>query len=293
MLCEAIFFSYGDTRTPMQAMIAGNLLNIVLDPILIFNCGLGVGGASLASLFGWFLSSAIMWRALNRKKLDRPGLLISRKSLARWRQIAILGAPVSLSMLIIPASTATLNYLLASCGPAYVGAWNISARIERMIALPLYGLSNALIPFIGFNFGCKHFDRIKEGCKTTLFFCYILAIPATIFFWFKSGELITLFNPSAEVLKHAAFALKIAGLSFIFTPFELVMLGLSQGLKQPKFALLINCLRLLIVKIPLALIFLKLWGGNGIYISHPVSFAVSGLVSLMIMRYLLRKSQVT
>ncbi len=102
MVCEAIFFSYGDTKTPMQAMIAGNLLNIVLDPILIFSCELGVGGASLASLIGWILSSTIMWRALNRKKLDRPGLQFSRKSIPRWRQIAILGAPVSLSMLIIP-----------------------------------------------------------------------------------------------------------------------------------------------------------------------------------------------
>ena len=291
MVCEAIFFSYGDTKTPMQAMIAGNLLNIVLDPILIFSCGLGVGGASLASLIGWILSSTIMWRALKRKKLDRPSLQYSRKSISHWRQIATLGAPVSLSMLIIPVSTATLNYLLASCGPAYVGAWNLSARIERMIVLPLYGLSNALIPFIGFNLGLRRFDRIKEGCKTALFCGYVFILPATIFFWFKSNELISLFKPSSEVLKHAAFALKIAGLGFLFIPFELIMLGLAQGLKRPKFALQINCLRLLIVKVPLALIFLKLWGGDGIYISHPVSFAVSGLASFMIIRYLLRESQ--
>ncbi len=291
MLCEAIFFSYGDTKTPMQAMIAGNILNIILDPILIFSCGLGVAGASLASLIGWVASSAIMGRALKRKKLDRPGLQFSRKHLALWRRIAILGAPVSLSMLIIPAASAAFNYLLAGCGPAYVGAWNLSARIERMIVLPLYGLSNALIPFIGFNLGLKRLDRIKEGCKTALFCSYVFVIPATIFFWIKADELIALFKPSADVLEHAAFALKIAGLGFLFIPFELIMLGLAQGLKRPKFTLQINFLRLLIVKIPLALLFLKLWGGNGIYISHPVSFAVSGLVSFMIIRSLLNEQQ--
>ena len=291
MLCEAIFFSYGDTKTPMKAMIVGNLLNIVLDPILIFSCGLGVAGASLSSLIGWILSSTIMWRALTRKKLDRPSLHFSRKSISCWRQIAILGAPVSLSMLITPISTATLNYLLAGCGPAYVGAWNLSARIARMIILPLYGLSSALIPFIGFNFGRKRFDRIKEGCKTALFCCCVFVIPATIFFWFKADALISLFGASAEVLKHAAFALKITGLGFLFVPFELIMMGLTQGLKRPKFTLLINCLRLLIVQIPLALIFLELWGGEGIYISQPVSFAVSGMASFIIIRYLINENK--
>lgn len=60
LFAEAIFFSYGDTRTPMLAMIAGNLCNIVLDPLLIFGCGLGVEGASLASLPGWLLSGFIL-----------------------------------------------------------------------------------------------------------------------------------------------------------------------------------------------------------------------------------------
>ncbi len=289
MLCEAIFFSYGDSKTPMQAMIAGNLLNIVLDPILIFSCGLGVAGASLASLMGWILSGVMMARALSRRKLDGPGFKFSRRHFPNWRKIAVLGAPVSLSMLIIPASTATLNYLLAGCGPAYVGAWNLSARIERMIVLPLYGLSNALIPFISFNLGRKRFDRIRESCRTALFCSYVFVIPAAIFFWFQAGSLIALFQPSPEVLKHSAFALKITSLGFLFIPFELIMLGLTQGLKRPKFALLINFLRLIIVKIPLALIFLKLWGGDGIYISHPVSFVVSGISSFIIIRYLLKQ----
>ncbi len=289
MLCEAIFFSYGDTKTPMLAMIAGNLLNMVLDPLLIFSCGLGVEGASLASLLGWALSGAIMWRALTNKGFDCPGLKFSRKHFKTWSQIAILGAPVTLSMLIIPISTAALNYLLADFGPAYVGAWNLSYRIEQMVVLPLYGLSGALITFTGFNLGFQRLDRIIDGCKAALLGCYILVIPTIIIFWFQADELIEIFKPSPEVLEHAIFALKIAGLGYLFAPFELIMTSLSQGIKQPKYSLLINCLRLLVLRVPLALFFSKIWDGHGIYISHPVSLTISGLVSFIILRHLLRQ----
>ncbi|MCK5539498.1 MAG: MATE family efflux transporter [Deltaproteobacteria bacterium] len=293
MLSEAIFFSYGDTKTPMLAMIAGNLLNMVLDPLLIFSCGLGVEGASLASLLGWLLSSAIMWRALKNRGLDHPGLKFSRSHLKHWPQIAALGAPVAVSMLVIPVSVAMLNYLLADFGPAYVGAWNLSTRIEQMAILPLYGLSCALVPFIGFNLGLKRFDRIKEACQTALLGCYVIVIPTIIIFWFQADIIMHIFKPSPEVLKLAVFTLKIIGLGYFFTPFELVMTGLSQGLKQPKYSLIINCLRFLLLRVPLALLFSQFWGGHGIYISLPVSLTISGLVSFLLMRRLLKECRIS
>ncbi|MCD6533901.1 MAG: MATE family efflux transporter [Deltaproteobacteria bacterium] len=289
MLCEAIFFSYGDTKTPMLAMIAGNLLNIILDPLLIFSCGLGVEGASLASLMGWILSSIIMGRALKNRGLDYPCLFFSRKHLESWPQIITLGAPVAVSMLVIPISFIMLNYLLADFGPAYVGAWNLSTRIEQMVTLPLYGLSCALVPFIAFNLGLKRFDRIKEACKSVLLGCYVIVFPIIILFWFHADTLIHLFKPSPEVLEQAIFALKIIGLGYLFTPFELIMTSLSQGLKKPKYSLSINCLRFLLLRIPLALLFSQFWGGHGIYISLPVSLTISGIVSFLIIRHLLKE----
>lgn len=291
MLCEAIFFSYGDTKTPMLAMIAGNILNIILDPILIFSCNMGVAGASLASFMGWALSGAIMWRALRQRNLDRPSCKLSRKALKHWPQIISLGTPVAFSMLIIPLSTALLNYLLAGCSPAFVGAWNMSTRIERMVILPLYGLSSALIPFVGFNLGLKRFDRIKEACTAALTGSYLLVIPAIIFFWFQADDLIEIFKPTPEVLKLAAFALKVAGLGYFLAPFELILTGIVQGLKKPKYSLMINLLRLLMLRVPLAFLFLQLWGGHGIYLSHPVSASISGLASLLIMRRLFKEWQ--
>jgi len=289
MLCEAIFFSYGDTKTPMQAMIAGNILNIILDPLLIFYCKMGVAGASFASLLGWTLSGFIMWQALKKRNLNRPRIEYSRDQIKLWPQIISLGIPVTLSMLIIPISIAVLNYLLAGFGPAYVGAWNMSTRIERMVVMPLYGISSALIPFVAFNLGLKRPDRIRTGCKTALLTCYILIIPTVLFFWFYAGTFIAVFKPSPEVLNLATFALKIAGLGYFFTPFELILTGLAQGLKQPKYSLLTNILRLLVIRLPLAFLFAEKMGGHGIYISHPVSLTISGIASFFLIRHLFKE----
>jgi putative MATE family efflux protein len=291
MLCEAIFFSYGDTRTPMLAMIAGNLLNMVLDPLLIFSCGMGIGGASLASLLGWALAGGLMYRALRRRGRDTPALRPQRKDLARWPQIVHLGAPVALSMLIIPIAGTVLNYLMAGFGPACVGAWNLSARIERMVILPLYGLASSLVPFIGFNLGRQRYDRIAEGCKVVRRGGYLLLGPTVLLFWFKSRFLIGLFAPPPEVLEMGAFALKVAGLGYFLLPYELVTTSLSQGLKKPRYSLFISALRLLALRLPLAVLFAAFWGGRGIYISHPVSLLLSGMVSFFILRHLLADSR--
>ena len=291
MLCEAIFFSYGDTKTPMLAMIAGNLLNMVLDPLLIFTCGLGVGGASLASLLGWTLSGAILLHGLHRRGLDLPLFRPAREQFRYWGKIIHLGVPVALSLLILPIGGTILNYLLAGLGPAYVGAWNLSTRVERMVVLPLYGLASALIPFIGFNLGRQRFDRIRAGCRTVLCGGYLLVIPTLLLFWFEAHRLIGCFKPDPEVLKLASFCLKIAGLGYLMLPWELVTTSLAQGFKKPRYSLYISGLRLLVLRLPLAVLFAWAWGGPGIYISHPVSMLLSGTASFFIMRYLLHKEE--
>ncbi|MBN2706296.1 MAG: hypothetical protein JXR89_07645, partial [Deltaproteobacteria bacterium] len=116
----------------------------------------------------------------------------------------------------------------------------------------------------------------------------LVVFPTVFAFWFGAATIMAVFAPAPEVLQLAVFALKVAGLGYLLTPFELVMTGLAQGLKQPKYALLVNVLRLLLLRIPLALVFLRLWGGRGIYLSHPLSATLSGLAGFLLLRRLLQ-----
>lgn len=288
LLCEGILISHGDSKTPMKAMIAGNILNIVLDPFLIFTCELGVAGASLASLVGWSFSCLLMCVALKRRNMDRPQLNFSRADTGIWRQIVNQGLPVSLGLLVIPFSMIGLNYVLASFGAAYVAAWNVSSRLEMMLVLPLYGLASSLIPFTGFNLGKGSVDRIREAVRLCLRICYLIQIPVGIAVWLGAREIISLFETDADVLELSTFAFRAALAGYLFVPLELVMTNLAQGLKKPKYTFYVNVSRVLLLRLPLAVAFGLMWGGQGTYLSHPVSMTVTGLASAFLLRRLLR-----
>ncbi len=287
LICEGIFLSYGDAKTPMIAMIAGNLLNLVLDPFLIFYCNLGVQGASLASLLGWALSGALMWHRLIKKGLDRPVPLCRASDRNFWRPILVMGSPVALSLLIIPLSSLAFNLFLVKAGPAYVGGWALSARVEMMLTLPIYGLACALIPFCGFNLGRKDAARIGEATGFVLMVSYVIMVPVALYFHFKAPQVLALMRPDPGVLEQAAFCLSWAVAGYFFLPFELVAGTVAQGVGQPRYALVINLVRLLALRLPLAFVFMNLWGGRGIYLSHPVSMSLTGLASIFILRHIM------
>lgn len=287
MICEGVFLSYGDAKTPMKAMIAGNLLNIVLDPFFIFTCGFGIAGASLASFVGWLVSGLLMFFTLRKRQLNRPTLVCSREERVFWKEIVQLGAPIAMAMLVMPLSMAGLNYVLAPFGAAYVGAWALSGRLEQMIILPLYGLSCSLIPFAGFNYGAGNSERIREAVKIVAKASYIVLVPVCVLLWLYAPAVIGLFRPGSEVLELSSYAFRVSLLGYWFVPIELIVVGLAQGIKMPRYTLFINVSRLILLRLPLAFLFAFLWAGKGTYISHTVSMIVSGFMCLFILRHLL------
>lgn len=287
MLCEAVFLTYGDAKTPMTAMIAGNVMNIILDPFFIFVCKMGIAGASLSSFLGWALAGTLMWTSLKRRGLERPCLKMHPGLIEFWNPIARAGGPVALAMMIIPFSLVGLNYVLAPFGPAFVGAWNLSSRMEQMIVLPLYGLSCSLVPFAGFNLGAGNAHRIRKAVRLSFAACYGILVPTGLLLWSFAPDVIGLFSPGNEVLRLSSFALRVALIGYFLVPAELIMSGLAQGIKKPRYSLVINLLRLLCLRLPLAFAFGRLWGGEGAYVSHTVSMIITGMVSLYIIRHLM------
>lgn len=288
MLCEGVFLSYGDSKTPMKAMIVGNLLNIGLDPFFIFTCKLGIAGASLASLIGWTVSGLIMIKALRKQGMDRPRFSTAVPDFGLWREILGQGAPVAMGMLVMPVSLVGLNYVLAQFGPAYIGAWNLSSRMEQMLILPIYGLTCSLIPFAGFNLGKGAPERIREAVRLSMLACYGVLLPCAALFWLWAEDIIHLFGPGPQVHTLAVFALRAAVMGYLFVPLELIMAGIAQGVKKPVYTFYVNAGRVLVLRIPLAFLFGMLWHGEGAYVSHPVSMVVTGMVSCFLLRHLLR-----
>lgn len=290
MICEGVFLSHGDSRTPMKAMILGNIINIALDPFLIFFCKMGIAGASLSSLAGWAVSGLFMWFTLKRQGIVRPRCVCTSGEVGSWKDIGILGAPMAIAIFIMPISVIGLNYVLTPFGPAYVGAWALSARMEQMIILPLYGLSCSLIPFAGFNLGAGNAHRIREAVRLSLMVCYGVLLPVGVLLWFNAPFVIGLFRPGSEVIALSSYAFRASLLGYWLVPVELIVIGLAQGLKLPRYPLVINVARLLLLRLPLAFLLGYVWGGKGAYISHALAMMVTGTVSIFILRHLLIRS---
>ncbi|ACN16850.1 MatE [Desulforapulum autotrophicum HRM2] len=287
MVCESVFLSHGDARTPMKAMILGNIINIALDPFLIFYCKMGIAGASLSSLVGWAISGFFMWFTLKHQGKVSPQCFCTPGEARVWKEIGALGGPVALAILIMPISVIGLNYVLTPFGPAYVGAWALSARMEQMIILPLYGLSCSLIPFAGFNLGAGNSDRIREAVRISIMACYGVLLPVGALLWFNAPFVIGMFQPGSEVLELSTYAFRASLLGYWLVPIELIVIGLAQGLKRPRYTLIINVARLLLLRLPLAFLLGYIWGGKGAYVSHALAMMVTGTVSIFILGRLL------
>ena len=289
-LCESVFMSHGDSMTPMKGMILGNIINLVLDPILIFWAGLGLAGASMASLLGWAFTGLYMRHRLAKEGFACPALTWEREMFPFWRAIWGLGYLIALSMIVIPISFGTMNWLLARAGAAPLGAWNLMSRVELMIALPFMGITNALVPFIGFNLGKKDFGRILEGIRFSLVMEIVgMAVFSLLFISFAK-EIMEMFRPDGDVLRWSSYALRASATAYVLYSFELTLLGSAQGLGRPLYSLLSTGMRQIGLRLPLAFCLSSLWGVKGIYWSHPMSLMLGGLFSLVLLRILVRKA---
>lgn len=293
MIAEAIAMSHGDTLTPMKAMLIGNVINLTLDPVLMFVLGWGIAGASIATLIGQTVSAVIIYRKLKQSGMPVPFIRLGKEIHSYWRKITALGIFVTVSQLISPLGLSLINGVLASFGAEAVGAWNIMARLEMMGLLPLYGMAGALIPFIAFNYGQKNWERIRSGARIVVLGTGLIVLPIMAVLIFGAPWLVLPFRADARVAELAMHAIRIAALAHILAPFEMGLYGTAQGLKRPWYALITSGMRLLVFRYPLAVLFASYWGVTGVYWSQPVAVALSGIISGCLLWRLLKTIKVS
>lgn len=289
MIAEAISMSHGNTVTPMKSMIIGNCLNVVLNPFFMFTLGMGIAGSSLATLIGQLVSALYMRSKLKKDGLVTPAIRFDSTTLSQWKQIGSLGFFVAITLLISPLGLSLLNGVLASLGPAAVGAWNIMSRLEMLGLLPLYGMASALIPFMAYNYGQKNYSRIQEGVRFCLIFSVIFILPVIAVFIFLPHYLMFPFQAGNEVRQLGIQAIRLAAFGHIFIPVEIALYSSAQGLRRPWYLLVAIVFRILFVRYPLAILFAVSWGINGVYWCQPASTGISVVLSAALLAHLLKQ----
>ncbi|MGF1474710.1 MAG: MATE family efflux transporter [Geminicoccaceae bacterium] len=288
---NAFLTADGDTKTYRNALIAGTVLNVGLDPLFMFVFGLGVAGIAWATVLVQTLIFVYLLYVLRRTVLS-DGIRL-RRLMPEPKAIGAIvaqGLPAAGNLMMIGTSLFVITYFVSRFGDAATAAYGVALRIEQLFLLPTVGLNASSLALVGQNFGAKKFDRVREiYAKTLTYGLAIMASGGLIIMIFR-GPLMGLFTDDPDVIDHGSGYLFVAAL--IQCAYALTMIGTStlQGMTQPMPALVTGLFRSLIA--PPLFIWLALnalgTGIDGIYWSVFLANWIAAVAVFFYVRYRFR-----
>ncbi|MGL5415888.1 MAG: MATE family efflux transporter [Clostridium sp.] len=273
--------SFGNNVGSLKISATGIIINIVLDPILIYFFKFGVLGAAVATL----ISNLIMFILFNIRYWNT--LKFNRKygvSLEKSKEILRLGFPMAMQRIIFTLVNIIIAKIVAVFGDNAIAAQKIGLQIESVTYMVIGGLNGAVASFIGQNFGAKKYERINKGYFTSLKIGGVYSGAMTIVFILFAIPLAKLFVSNGETITMASNYLRILAISQIFSMIEVVSNGTFTGIAKPKIPSVISIV-FTTMRIPLALILMKIFGLNGIWLSFSLSSILKGCTAFIIYKF--------
>ncbi len=225
MCLNNLIVAEGNSSLSMIAMFIGGGFNLVMDPILIFNFNMGVKGAAIATLISRIISFSIyLWYALGEKShisLDIKDVKIDTVHIV---EIIKIGLPIALFQLINGISASIVNNLAGAYGESAQAALGIVNRIVFLETNILYGFFKGFSPVVGYNFGARRMDRVKEATRLSLVWATVaMTIIGGILVIFRHPVILMFNKESVDVMNIGAFALAVYGISYITYGYQIIV----------------------------------------------------------------------
>jgi putative MATE family efflux protein len=286
----------GDAVKPTVIMITASVINIILDPLLIIGIGpfpeMGIRGAAIATVIAQCSGMAI---GLYYIFAGRTSFRISRKSLIpRWailKRIYHVGAPASIQQLTESLAFILFNKMVSVYGSGPIAAVGLAMRISDLAFMPVIGVSNALLPVVGYNMGAGQQGRLWRSVKLSSVGTAILLIIFTIIIEIWTPEILAIFVKDPEVLKVSISGMRIMLSALTFIGPTILFITAFQGLSMGGMALWLSLIRQFILFIPVLFLLEALFGLTGIWLTFPVSDVLSFFVVLYFLLRIYRRQQ--
>jgi putative MATE family efflux protein len=270
MIGNGILRGEGNTVKPMQVMVLGTLVNIALDPLLIFGIGpfpvLGVQGAALATVIGRAVSCILLAVSLlGKKNLVVLNMKVFRYQGAIIRGIFAVGGPTIVGQLSNSLGLSLLFILLRPYGDMAKSAFGLGFTYQQVAILPIIGIAQGTLTMIGQNFGAGKIRRVKSIIEKSLVFCMSVMGAFVLVMILGRGSLVRVFSDLPEVIRIGRTMLMIFALGFPFLAARLILASFFQGLGKGFAAFVINFSYILVFAMPMALLLSRLIGLEGIW----------------------------
>ncbi|WP_252242765.1 MATE family efflux transporter [Clostridium sp. ZS2] len=280
-----ILNSFGNNKSALKINALGIVINLILDPILIYVFKLGVIGAAVATLVSNFVMFIVF--KVNGKEIFKFDFNIGIEK-EKVLEIIRLGFPMSFQRILFTLVNIVLARIIAIFGSDAIAAQKIGLQIESITFMVIGGLNGAIASFAGQNYGAKKFNRIIKGYRSSLKIGIIYSILTAIAFAFMPSALVKIFIRDESTILIASGYLQIIAVSQIFSTIEMVSNGLFTGIGKPKIPAYIS-IGFTILRIPMALVLTKFMGVNGIWWSIALSSIFKGVISYILYILQVRK----
>jgi len=268
----------GNPKIAMITMLIGAVVNIILDPLFIFVFGWGISGAAYATIIAQAVSSIwVMVYFLRQKSLLRISLENMKLNIPIIKRIVAIGsAPCAMQ---IGSSVVIIIFnkqLSIYGGDIAISALGILHSITMFVLMPIIGINQGSQPIIGYNYGAKRYDRVKDTLKSSIFAATGIVIIGFIITRIYPHSLIYLFNKDdAELLRIGTEGIKIFLLALPIIGFQIVGANYFMAVGKPKKSMFLSLSRQVIVLIPMLLILPRFYGLFGIWLAVPVSDTIA------------------
>jgi putative MATE family efflux protein len=281
---SGIYNGAGNSRLPFQISVIGLILNIIIDPILIFGAGpipkMGAAGAAIATVFSQaIVLSLFIYTIKKGKSPTKSRTILSSINPHISLRILKFGLPVALHYLMFALFAMVLTRIIAKWGALPISIQSVGAQIEALSWMTAGGFATALSAYTGQNYGADKWDRIRKGFYTTIIISGTIGVVVTILFVGFGRHVFSLFIPEADAIEMGARYLMILGLSQFFMCVEITTAGVFNGTGRTSPPSIVG-ITLTGARIPLALILSdeNVLGMEGVWWSITISSIIKGVV---------------
>ena len=291
---ERILQSTGRTIFTMITQSTGAIINIILDPILIFGLfgmpKMGVAGAAIATVTGQ-ICAAILAITFNLTK--NPDVHISFKGFKPQiifvKNILSVGIPSIIMSSVGSAMTFGMNKILITFSSTAVAVFGVYFKLNSFVFMPVFGLNNGMVPIVSYNYGAQNKKRLTKTIKLAIMYAVCIMFIGIMLFQFIPDVLLRLFDASDHMLEIGIPALRVISLSFAFAGICIVISSSLQALGHGFLSMMISITRQLIILLPSAYILAKFGGIHAVWWSFNIAEIASLTLSLLFFKHMYNK----
>ena len=291
---ERLLQSTGRTMLAMITQMTGAVINLIMDPILIFGYfgfpAMGAAGAAIATVAGQIVA-AVLALIFNLKlnpeiKLNFKGF---RPHIKVIGQIYKVGLPSIIMQSIGSVMTYGMNQILIGFTSTATAVFGVYFKLQSFIFMPIFGLNNGMVPIIAYNYGARKKDRMVKTIKLSIFYAMSIMAVGVLIFQLIPDKMFMLFDASEHMLSMGVPALRIISLSFILAGFCIVSGSVFQSLGYAVYSMINSICRQLLVLLPVAFLLSLTGNVNAVWWSFPIAELMSVLMSSIFMARVYKK----